>query len=200
MGRTSYPAQVGCLPNAAEANGPLNSQDSELRRHQALASPATQGIATSFELAGRIFLSVTISTPTGDRRLVYQSASPLRNPLAGPATVGRPFSMGRSEVLACGDRCSGVSRSGATLNRPSRPKSDLQREKVAETAWIGNIQGRACARNSFASRRRRRDPRSAPSHRKCRRERRRASRPAWKRRLVSTYEPTDPRRRGNRRR
>jgi hypothetical protein len=73
--------------------------------------------------------------PTKNCWLEYEKALPPRIPLACPLTFKRSFSMGRNEALACGDWCSGVSRSSATLNRPSRPKSDLPPEEQRQHPW-----------------------------------------------------------------
>jgi hypothetical protein len=119
-------------------------------------------IETSHEGAMRRFLSVTVSAPTNSRRLECESAPPPRAPLACLATVERSFSMRAKKVLACGDGCSGVSHSGATSTVRHAPMSDLRfriricrRGRTRGAALDG--WGRACARNSLASRRRRRE-------------------------------------------
>jgi hypothetical protein len=81
-----------------------------------------------------------MTSPTSTCWLVYEQALPLRNPPACPATVERSFLMGPKRILACGDRTSGVSRSSAPLNRPSRPNVRPPLG-CALVAMLGNLRG-----------------------------------------------------------
>ena len=92
---------------------------------------------------------------------------------------------------------------GPTLNRPSRAivRPHLQKNKGAAFCNLqggrtcGAVKdgwGRACARNSFASRRRRRE--SLSSRRECRIERRRASQRFSRRKRICIFEPVITRR------
>jgi hypothetical protein len=119
------------------------------------------------------------------------------------------FAVGR-RVPACGGQRFGVSRSGAILNRPSRPlaRPPLQMRKRA----VPQIQGRSDMRGCegrlrvgpwpklLCIGRGWRETFSSSSHRKCRRERHRVSPRVSRRQFSHLFEQGHARRRGIRHR